>query len=152
MPVPPVSEVIPVSVWFALPRFKAIAVVPTYKVELPRTDEGIVPVKPAAEIAAESVPLIVVVCPDLPIVTPREFVVPIEIVPSEDAPFPTSIVMFPEVPEVTVSPVEIVMLPDAAPVAAKVLIVVAAPTPPRIRSPPVTVRSPVRDSESVDAL
>ena len=33
----------PVRLWVALPRFRAMAVVPTYRVELPKTPEGMVP-------------------------------------------------------------------------------------------------------------
>ena len=36
---------IPVRAWFADALFNATAVVPTYKVELPRTPDGIVPLR-----------------------------------------------------------------------------------------------------------
>lgn len=39
------SMLVPVSVWLALARFRAIAVVPIYSVELPKTPLGIVPVR-----------------------------------------------------------------------------------------------------------
>jgi len=43
----PSMLVMPVNDWLALARFRAMAVVPTYNVELPSTVDDIVPVKPA---------------------------------------------------------------------------------------------------------
>src|SRR5579864_7488810 len=104
-----------------------------------------------AKVLAVTLPFRVVGCPDLPMVMPVWFAVPIEMVPAVPAAVPVSIEMLPELPEVVVVPDWIVIAPELAEVELKVervkavllalVVTVKAPAP--VRAWPAAIVNPL---------
>jgi len=117
----------------------------------PLSETAPVPVEKVEALLWEILPGKETVCPDLPMVMPVWFAVPIEMVPAVPAAVPVSIEMLPELPEVVVVPDWIVIAPELAEVELKVervkavllalVVTVKAPAP--VRAWPAAIVNPL---------